>query len=84
MNFTNFTNNLAIFEICDRLYRTLFAAFSSRAPPSTISTPEIKNLDVKHDILFAQRYWRKGRQQKNFKKVSTVQKECWILFNKIG
>ena len=81
--FANFINNLAIFEICDRRYRTLFAAFSSRAPPSTISTPEIKNLDVKHDILFAQRYWRKGRQQKKLKKYLPFRKNVGFCLIKL-
>ena len=54
--FANFTSNLAIFEVCDRLYKNFFAAFLSRILTSSIFTPEIKNLDVKHrDTLYLPR-----------------------------
>ena len=43
--FANFTSNLAIFEVCDRLYKNFFAAFLSRILTSSIFTPQIKNLE---------------------------------------
>ena len=54
--FANFTSNIAIFEVCDRLYKTFLQLFLCRIPTSSSFTPEIKNLDVKHrDTLYLPR-----------------------------